>query len=143
MKKEIYPCIWFDGKALEAAEFYCSVFNNSRIKSTNPLVVQFELRGKLFMGLNGGPKYKPNPAVSFVVECEDQAEIDHYWTKLSEGGHEDMCGWLQDKYSVSWQIVPTILGELMNNKEKAPAVMAAFLKMRKFEIAKLMEAAKN
>jgi len=140
MKKDIYPCLWFDGVALEAAEFYCSVFENSGIKSVNSLVVQFELNGKLFMGLNGGPKFKPNQAVSFVVECNDQAEIDTYWAKLTEGGREDWCGWLQDKYGVAWQIVPAVLGELMADSEKAPRVMNAFLKMRKFEIAKLLEA---
>lgn len=140
MTEPIYPCLWFDGKAKEAASFYCSVFTNSKILSENPMVVIFELNGKKFMGLNGGPQFKFNEAVSFVVNCEDQKEIDHFWEKLTEGGEESMCGWLKDKYGVSWQIVPAILGKLMSDPEKAPRVIEAFLKMRKFDIEKLLQA---
>ncbi len=278
MTKSIYPCLWFDGQAEEAANVYCSIFGNSIITETNPVVVRFELDGFRIMGLNGGPQFKINPAislfvycptieeteqiwnalikngtalmpldtypwsstygwlqdqfgvtwqisvvdkpgtpfsikpcmlftssqfgraeeaihfyhsifpkastdlllhyevgdtnagkvlyselrlndypliamdgpnehsysfnegVSFVVECETQEEIDHYWNRLSEGGREDMCGWLKDKFGVSWQIVPTVLGKLMSDPEKAPRVMNAFLQMRKFDIEKLLQA---
>jgi len=104
------------------------------------MVVIFELNGTKFMGLNGGPEYKFNEAVSFVVNCETQDEIDIYWNKLTEGGQEGKCGWLKDKFGVSWQIVPTILGKLMNDPEKAPRVMYAFMQMKKFDIEKLKQA---
>lgn len=104
------------------------------------MVVNFELNGKKFMGLNGGPNFKFNEAISFVIDCETQEEIDYYWTKLSEGGSEQQCGWLKDKYGVSWQVVPTILGKLMSNPEKSGRVMQAFMKMKKFDIEKLMNA---
>lgn len=140
MINQIYPCLWFDGRAKEAADFYCSIFKNSRIITDTPLVVTFELEGKKFMGLNGGPQFKFNESVSFVVECETQAEIDHYWTKLTEGGQESQCGWLKDKFGLSWQIVPAVLGKLMSDPLKRPKVMEAFLKMKKFDIEKLMQA---
>ncbi len=140
MTNPIYPCLWFDGQAKPAAEFYCSVFKNSKIIADTPMVVTFELNGKKFMGLNGGPKFKFNEAVSFVVDCETQEEIDYYWNKLTEGGQESMCGWLKDKFGISWQIVPTILGELMSDPEKAPRVMQAFMQMKKFDIEKLKQA---
>jgi predicted 3-demethylubiquinone-9 3-methyltransferase (glyoxalase superfamily) len=140
MNSSIYPCLWFDGKAQEAAKFYCSVFKNSKITIDTPMVVNFELNGKKFMGLNGGPNFKFNEAISFVIDCETQEEIDYYWTKLSEGGSEQQCGWLKDKYGVSWQVVPTILGKLMSNPEKSGRVMQAFMKMKKFDIEKLMNA---
>ncbi len=278
MPNQIYPCLWFNGNAKGAAEYYCSVFKNSKITVDTPLVVNFELGGKQFMGLNGGPnftftaaisffvllesidetnavwnklitggqalmpmdkypwserygwvqdkfgltwqvsivtkagdpqkimpsmlfagnqfgraeeaiqfytsvfnnsasdllvhypegnphagklmysefnlkkygiiamdgpgehKFNFNEAVSFVVNCETQQEIDHYWNKLTEGGSESMCGWLKDKFGVSWQIVPTVLGKLMKNPEKAPRVMQAFMKMKKFDIETLMNA---
>lgn len=140
MINQIYPCLWFDGKAKVAADFYCSIFKNSRIITDTPLVVTFELEGKKFMGLNGGPQFKFNESVSFVVECETQAEIDHYWTKLTEGGQESQCGWLKDKFGLSWQIVPSVLGKLMSDPVKRPKVMEAFLKMKKFDIEKLMQA---
>lgn len=140
MINQIYPCLWFDGRAKEAADFYCSIFKNSRIITDTPLVVTFELEGKKFMGLNGGPQFKFNESVSFVVECETQAEIDHYWTKLTEGGQESQCGWLKDKFGLSWQIVPSVLGKLMSDPVKRPKVMEAFLKMKKFDIEKLMQA---
>ncbi len=278
MPNQIYPCLWFNGNAKAAAEYYCSIFKNSKITVDTPLVVNFELDGKKFMGLNGGPnftftaaisffvllesidqtnevwnklieggqalmpidkypwserygwvqdkfgltwqvsivnkagdpqkimpsmlfagnqfgraeeaiqfytsvfnnsaadllvhypegnphagklmysefnlnkygiiamdgpgdhKFTFNEAVSFVVNCETQQEIDHYWNKLTEGGSESMCGWLKDKFGVSWQIVPTVLGKLMTNPEKAPRVMQAFMKMKKFDIETLMNA---
>ncbi len=279
MRNPIYPCLWFDGNAKVAAEFYCSVFANSKIKVDTPLVVNFELFGKKFMGLNGGPQFKFNPsvsffviceteneidgawskllkdakvmmplnkypwsdkygwiqdkfgiswqlmmgnaeamggkiipafmftgsqagkaeqamnfyasifsdskikdinryepgehdvegtvkhgrfnlsnqsfvamdssaphgfqfneAISFVVDCETQTEIDYYWSKLTEGGQESQCGWLKDKFGVSWQIVPTILGKLMSDPTKSQRVMAAFMQMKKFDIEKLLKA---
>jgi predicted 3-demethylubiquinone-9 3-methyltransferase (glyoxalase superfamily) len=278
MKNSIYPCIWFDGNAREAADFYCSTFDNSVVKSENPMVVIFELDGQKFMGLNGGPMFKPNASISFfvsckthqeveesyaklieggnalmpldtypwsekygwiqdkfgvnwqlfydnkddfgqkfspclmftgdnagraeeamnfytsifenskierisryeegendegaikhgifslnqhlfrsmdssmphglkfcegnsfVVDCETQAEIDYFWGKLTDGGSESQCGWLKDKYGVSWQIVPKILAELMGDPEKSPRVVAAFMKMKKFDIQALLDA---
>jgi predicted 3-demethylubiquinone-9 3-methyltransferase (glyoxalase superfamily) len=279
MTNQVHPCLWFDGKAKAAADFYCSIFNNTKILADTPIVVTFELEGQKFMGLNGGPKFQFNPsvsffvtcdsdeeikilweklstggtvmmplgtypwssnygwlsdqfgvswqlmkgtegntgktispaflfvgeqygnaeaaikhytnifpdsgiqhiqlyganepqpegrlkhgqftinntvfmamdglgehkfsfneAVSFVVECDTQQEIDFFWNRLTEGGEESMCGWLKDKFGVSWQIVPTILGKLMTDPEKSPRVMAAFLKMKKFDIAQLLEA---
>ena len=140
MTQPIYPCIWFNNNAKEAATFYCSIFKPSSILVDTPMVVRFDLNGRIFMGLNGGPHFTPNEAISFVVECETQEEIDFYWDSLVEGGKESMCGWLKDKYGVSWQIVPTILGKLMSDPEKAPRVMAAFMQMKKFDIAKLLEA---
>ena len=104
------------------------------------MVVRFELNGAQFMGLNGGPHFKFNEAVSFVVECETQEEIDHYWNKLTEGGSESQCGWLKDKFGVSWQIVPKILGSLMMDPARAPRVIQAFLKMKKFDIETLLKA---
>jgi predicted 3-demethylubiquinone-9 3-methyltransferase (glyoxalase superfamily) len=140
MSKEIYPCLWFDGKAKEAAEFYCSIFKTARITAENPIVVNFELNGSKFMALNGGPNYKPTPATSFVIPCDTQEEIDHYWEKLGEGGRYDQCGWLSDKFGYSWQIVPVILNQLMADPEKSPRVIAAFLKMTKFDIQTLLDA---
>jgi predicted 3-demethylubiquinone-9 3-methyltransferase (glyoxalase superfamily) len=140
MKKPIYPCLWFDGKALEAAEFYCSVFPASEILSSTPLVVHFTINGTRFMGLNGGPIYRITEGVSFVIECESQEEIDYYWERLTEGGEESMCGWLRDRYGVSWQVIPAILEELMNDPERGPRVIEAFLKMRKFDIGTLLKA---
>ncbi|MHC1776210.1 MAG: VOC family protein [Lentimicrobium sp.] len=140
MKNDITPCLWFDGKAEEAAKFYCSVFGNSKIISSNPMVTSFELDGKRFMGLNGGPLFKFNEAVSFVVNCETQDEIDYFWDRLTEGGEESQCGWLKDKYGVSWQIVPSVLEELMSDPMKAPHVIEAFLKMKKFDIETLLKA---
>jgi predicted 3-demethylubiquinone-9 3-methyltransferase (glyoxalase superfamily) len=140
MTKPIYTCLWFDGEAKAAAEFYCSIFKDSKILSENPMVVMFELNGTKFMGLNGGPKYKFTPATSFVIDCESQAEIDHYWEKLGDGGTYSQCGWLDDKYGISWQIVPSILGSLMADPNKSPRVIEAFLKMTKFDIETLLNA---
>ena len=141
MAKQIYPCLWFDNQAKAAAEFYCSIFPNSKIVSENPMVVIFELNGEKFMGLNGGPMFKHSEAISFVIDCNDQAEIDHYWYKLiADGGKESQCGWCKDKFGVSWQVVPTILAQLMANQEKAPRVVNAFMQMKKFDIEKLINA---
>lgn len=141
MINQIYPCLWFNGQAQEAADWYCSIFKNSKIITDNQMVVTFELNGKKFMGLNAGPQFKFNEAISFVVDCETQEEIDHYWNHLiADGGEEGNCGWLKDKFGVSWQIVPTVLGKLLNDPNKAPRVMEAFLKMKKFDIAALENA---
>lgn len=140
MTNQMYPCLWFDGQAKAAADYYCTIFRNSKILAENPIVVQFELNGNKFMGLNGGPKYKFTPATSFVIECETQEEIDYYWDKLGQGGRYDQCGWLDDKFGVSWQIVPTVLHKLMADPEKAPRVIQAYMKMSKFDIKTLMEA---
>ena len=140
MANPIYPCLWFDGQAKAAAEFYCSVFKDSKITADTPMVVNFELNGKKFMGLNGGPMFKFNESVSFVVDCENQEEIDYYWEKLVDGGSESQCGWLKDKFGVSWQIVPTVLAKLLSNPDKAQRVVQAFMKMKKFDIEKLVNA---
>ncbi|MER0439469.1 VOC family protein [Emticicia sp. W12TSBA100-4] len=140
MNNEISLCLWFDGQAKEAAEFYCSVFENSKITSANPMMVTFELNGRKMMGLNGGPQFKFNEAASLVVNCESQEEIDYYWAKLTEGGEESQCGWLKDKYGLSWQIVPTILGKLVSDSEKGQRVVKAFMKMKKFDIQTLLNA---
>ncbi|WP_084241215.1 VOC family protein [Pedobacter africanus] len=140
MTNEMYPCLWFDGQAKAAAEHYCSIFKNSKIIAENPIVVLFELNGSKFMALNGGAKYKPTPANSFVVECQNQEEIDHYWDKLGAGGRYDQCGWLDDKFGFSWQIVPAVLHELMADEEKGPRVIEAFMKMSKFDIQTLLDA---
>ena len=140
MKNPIYPCLWFDGKAKHAATFYCEIFPNSKILSENPIVVNFELNGNKFMALNGGTTYQLTPANSYVIECENQEEIDHYWYKLGSEGVYNQCGWLEDKFGVSWQIIPTVLGKLMSDPEKSRRVIAAFMKMTKFEIEVLENA---
>ena len=142
MTNKMYPCLWFNAQAKEAANYYCSIFANSKIISENPMVVIFELNGNKFMGLNGGPQYKFSPANSYVIECETQEEIDHYWEKLGKGGVYNQCGWLDDKFGVSWQIVPTIMQEMMSSgdKEKMGRVTEAFLKMKKFDISELKKA---
>ncbi|WPR70588.1 VOC family protein [Flavobacterium sp. NG2] len=136
----LYPCLWFDGQAKVAADYYCAIFPNSKIISENNIVVRFELNGYPFMGLNGGPQYQFSPANSYVIECETQKEIDHYWEKLGTNGVYKQCGWLEDQFGVSWQIVPTILGRLMADIEKAPRVMQVFMQMTKFDIETLMKA---
>jgi predicted 3-demethylubiquinone-9 3-methyltransferase (glyoxalase superfamily) len=141
MTEPLYPCLWFDGNAREAATFYCSIFKNSTIKDENPMVVMFELNGKKFMGLNGGPMYKFTEAVSFVVNCANQEEIDNYWEKLTaDGGEESRCGWLKDKFGVSWQIIPANMGKLLMNPEKGQRPMQAMMQMRKIDIAALENA---
>ena len=140
MTHPVYPCLWFNGQAKAAAEHYCSIFKNSKITMDSAMVVYFELDGQKFMGLNGGPDYIFNEAVSFVVNCDTQEEIDHHWNKLTEGGSEGPCGWLKDKFGVSWQIVPNILGQLLSNPERAPRVVQAFRQMKKFDIDTLVNA---
>jgi len=140
MTNQIFPCLWFDGQAKAAAEFYCSVFKNSKILADTPMVVTFELNGSKFMGLNGGSQFKFDEAVSFVVNCDTQDEIDYYWNKLTEGGQESMCGWLKDKFGLSWQIVPTIIAELMREPARAERVTKAFMKMKKLDLETLKSA---
>ena len=141
MKNKLYPCLWFDGQAREAADFYCSIFPNSKIVDDSGMVVNFELDGKLFMALNGGDLYKFTEAVSFVIPCKDQQEIDYYWEKLTtEGGKEGRCGWCIDKFGLSWQVVPEILGELMSDPTRSRRVMDAFMQMNKFDIEALRNA---
>jgi predicted 3-demethylubiquinone-9 3-methyltransferase (glyoxalase superfamily) len=149
--QKITPFLWFDGKAEEAAKFYVSVFKNSKILSVSRfgeagpgpkgtvMVVRFQLNGQEFLALNGGPQFTFSPAVSFVANCETQAEVDALWEKLSAGGKKQNCGRLTDKYGLSWQVVPTILGELMQDKdaEKTNRVMQAIMGMNKLEIAGL------
>lgn len=132
--------MWFDDKAKEAADYYCSVFKESKIISENPMVVIFELNGTKFMALNGGPIFKFNEAVSFVINCDTQEDIDYYWEKLTDGGKESMCGWLVDRFGVSWQVVPTMLGELMSDPKKAGRVTKAFMDMKKLDIEVLRNA---
>jgi predicted 3-demethylubiquinone-9 3-methyltransferase (glyoxalase superfamily) len=153
--QKITPCLWFDTEGEEAATFYTSVFPNSKILevthygSAGPrdeglvMTVNFELNGQEFIALNGGPGYTFNEALSLEVSCDSQEEVDAYWSKLSEGGEQGPCGWLKDRFGVSWQIVPTRLIELITDpdKEKAQRAMAAMLKMRKIEIDELERAA--
>ena len=152
--QKITPFLWFDTQAEEAANFYTSVFKDSRILHVSrygdagpgpkgsAMVVNFQLAGQTFTALNGGPRFKFSEAFSFVVNCENQREIDEYWTKLTaDGGQESMCGWLKDKFGFSWQIVPAELGKLMSNPQKANRVMEALLKMRKLDVAALKAAA--
>lgn len=141
----ISPFLWFDGNAEEAVEFYLTVFQNSRRLDSAPgpngkaLTVAFELDGQRFTALNGGPMFKFNESVSFVVRCDSQAEVDEYWAKLTaDGGKESQCGWLKDKFGLSWQIVPARLPELVRN----PKAMQAMMGMRKIDIAELERAAK-
>jgi predicted 3-demethylubiquinone-9 3-methyltransferase (glyoxalase superfamily) len=153
--QKITPCLWFDTEGEEAANFYTSVFPNSKIVDISRygeagprpegtvMVVSFELDGQKFTALNGGPDFTFSEAISFQVSCENQEEVDAFWSKLSEGGEEGPCGWLKDKFGVSWQIVPTALPRLLGNpdREKAQRVMQAMLKMKKIEIDELERAA--
>lgn len=141
MTKELYPCLWFNNQAKEAADFYCSIFPGSRIISDSGMVVNFELNGQLFMGLNGGDMFKFNEAVSFVINCKDQEEIDYYWNKLiADGGSESQCGWCKDKFGLSWQVVPAVLSKLMAEPGRAARVVTAFMKMKKMVIETLENA---
>ncbi|WP_343524462.1 VOC family protein [Pedobacter sp.] len=141
MAKPLVTCLWFDGQAEAAANFYCSVFKDSKITQVTPMVVTFELNGNKFMGLNGGPKFKFDEAISIMVNCDNQDEIDYYWDALTkEGGEESVCGWLKDKFGLSWQIVPSNLGELMAEPERAKRVMEKVMKMVKLDIATLENA---
>ncbi|MEQ8219934.1 MAG: VOC family protein [Arenibacter sp.] len=137
MTNQVYPCLWFDGQAKAAAEFYCSIFSNSKIIEENPLVVKWILNGQQFMGLNGGPLYKFSPANSYVIECETQKEIDHYWNELGKDGIYNQCGWLNDQFGVSWQVVPTILKKLMADPLNGKGVATVLMQMKKIDIAKL------
>ena len=140
--QKITPFLWFDNQAEQAANFYCSIFKNSKIVNSNPMIVTFELEGQKFMALNGGPQFKFTEGISFFVDCETQEEVNYYWEKLTEGGNESQCGWLKDKFGMSWQIIPSILGKLMGDPDhvKSKRVMNAMLQMRKIDIAKLKEA---
>jgi predicted 3-demethylubiquinone-9 3-methyltransferase (glyoxalase superfamily) len=139
--QNIVPCLWFERGAEETAKFYTTVFKNSKITASNPIVTTMEIGGLDLMFLNGGPHFKLNESFSLVINCENQEEIDYYWNKLTEGGQESQCGWLKDKYGVSWQVVPTVLGKLMSDPSKAPKVTEAFMKMKKFNIRELEAAA--
>src|SRR6266511_1458658 len=150
----IDPFLWFDTQAEEAANFYTSLFPNSKIltvtrygeagpgEAGSVMTVDFELNGQEFVALNGGPRFKFTEAVSFLVNCETQEEVDDFWEKLSEGGEKGPCGWLKDKYGLSWQVVPTALGELLSDPdpEKSQRVMKAMLEMGKIEIEPLQRA---
>lgn len=142
MSTSIYPCLWFNGNAKEAAEYYLNIFNDSKILSENPFVVMLEIQGNRMMLLNGGPEFSFSEATSLVIPCETQEQIDQYWNALTKEGEEGKCGWLKDKYGFSWQVVPSVLGKLMTNPETAPKVMYAFMQMTKFDIEKLEAAAK-
>ena len=140
---KITPFLWFDGQAAAAAKFYTSVFKRAKILSVSPMMATFQLEGQKFMALNGGPHFKFNEAVSFFVECKDQREVDYFWKKLtSGGGKESQCGWLKDKFGLSWQIIPAALMELMGDDDEAKSgrVMQALLKMRKIIVADLKRA---
>lgn len=155
--QKIIPFLWFDGKAEEAMNFYISVFKNS--KATNimrygkagpgpegsVMSASFQLEGQEFYALNGGPQFTFTPAISLFVNCKTQEEVDELWEKLSEGGAKDRCGWLRDKYGLSWQIIPTALGELLNDADaqKSKRVMEAMMKMDKIDIAGLKQAAEQ
>jgi predicted 3-demethylubiquinone-9 3-methyltransferase (glyoxalase superfamily) len=151
---KITPFLWFDGKAEDAANFYVSIFDNAKILeisrypegSPGPagtvMTVQFELDGQPFIALNGGPLFTFTPAISFSIDCNTQAEVDKFWERLSEGGSTNQCGWLQDKYGISWQVVPSVLPKLLkdDDAEKSDAVMQAMLKMTKLDIKALQDA---
>jgi len=155
MKQLITPNLWFDTEAEDAAGFYVSVFKNSRIVKVTHyteagprpagtvLTVEFELDGQRFVGINGGPEFTFDEAVSFEIACETQDEVDYYWERLSEGGQEGQCGWLKDRYGVSWQVAPTLVYELFDDAdpERARRVMEALLGMGKLDIAELCRAA--
>jgi len=142
-KQKITTFLWFDNQAQQAAKFYCSVFKNSKILQDTPMVVTFELEGQKFMAMNGGPMFKFTEAISLFVDCKTQSEVDRLWNKLvANGGAESMCGWLKDKYGLSWQIIPNTLVKLMSDKDQAKSqrVMQAMLKMRKINIQELKDA---
>jgi predicted 3-demethylubiquinone-9 3-methyltransferase (glyoxalase superfamily) len=156
MPTSITPNLWFDTEAEEAAEFYCSVFENSRISNVTRytegaprpaggvMTVEFELDGNRFVGINGGPEFKFNEAVSLQIDCEDQQQVDHYWEKLTaDGGEEGPCGWLKDKFGLWWQVTPAGMGELFNDSDKGRAerAMKAMLQMKKLDSAALHAAA--
>ena len=155
--QKITPFLWFDNQAEEAMNFYASIFKNSKIGKVvrygdagpgpkgSVMIASFELEGLGFTALNGGPSHKFTEAISLYVNCESQDEVDNYWKKLSEGGRTDQCGWLKDKFGLSWQIIPSALPRLLSdpNPEKAGRVMQAMMQMTKMDIAKLEQAAKG
>ncbi len=155
MQQKIVPNLWFDTEAEEAAEFYVGVFENSRIVNVTHyteagprdagmvMTVEFELDGQRFVGINGGPQFSFDEAVSFAIECETQEEVDYYWGKLTDGGEESQCGWLKDRFGLSWQVVPTGMEELFADPDKGRAerAMKAMLGMRKLDLAALRRAA--
>jgi len=140
--QKIVPFLWYDGKAEEAARFYVSIFKNSKVLNVTPMSVTFQLEGQPFYALNGGPQYKFTPAISLFVNCETQQEVDELWGKLSASKSDEQCGWLKDKYGLSWQIIPTVLGKLLGDKnpKKANAAVQAMLKMKKIDIKGLQQA---
>jgi predicted 3-demethylubiquinone-9 3-methyltransferase (glyoxalase superfamily) len=140
--QKIVPFLWFDGQAEEAATFYVSLFKNSKILSVTPMSVTFQLEGQPFYALNGGPQYKFTPAISLFVNCETQQEVDELWGKLSASKADEQCGWCKDKYGLSWQIIPTVLGKLMGDKnpKKSGAAVQAMLQMKKIDIKGLQRA---
>jgi predicted 3-demethylubiquinone-9 3-methyltransferase (glyoxalase superfamily) len=156
--QKIMPCLWFDTQAEEAAKFYASVFKNSKIgkigrygkegfeihgkKAGTVMTAEFEIEGQKFVALNGGPHFKFNEAVSFQVHCETQREIDYFWSKLAKDGEEGPCGWLKDKFGLSWQVIPKALPQMLmdENSEKAQRVMRSMLQMRKIDLAALKRA---
>jgi predicted 3-demethylubiquinone-9 3-methyltransferase (glyoxalase superfamily) len=148
-RQKITPFLWFDGKAEEAAEYYVSTFPDSAITGVTPgptgaaLVVQFRLAGLEFLALNGGPEFTFNEAISLSIDCHSQAEVDELWEKLSTGGSEGQCGWLKDKYGLSWQVVPAVLPKLLGDADRAKAarVMEALMQMTRLDIQALQEAA--
>ena len=137
--QKITTFLWFNTQAEEAAKFYVSIFKNSKVLSVNPMTVTFQLEGQTFYALNGGPQFTFTPAISLFVDCETQAEVDDLWKKLTAGGSEEPCGWLKDKYGLSWQIIPRALGRMLSDKDrvKADRALQAMLKMKKIDIAKL------
>ena len=153
---KITPCLWFDNQAEEAARFYVSIFKDSKMgnisyytkegfeihgrEAGSVLTVEFQINGQAFTAMNGGPIFKFSEAISFQIFCETQADIDENWGKLTENGEEGQCGWLKDKYGLSWQVVPTVLSKLMLDPIRAERVMKAFLKMTKFDIEKILQA---
>jgi predicted 3-demethylubiquinone-9 3-methyltransferase (glyoxalase superfamily) len=157
-KQRIMPCLWFATEAEEAANFYCSIFKDSRINQISRygkegfekhgkqpgsvMVVAFELEGQKFVALNGGPQFKFSEAISFQIHCETQKEVDYFWDKLSSGGEEGPCGWLKDKFGLSWQVVPTTLIDMVTDRDpaKVQRVTRAFLQMKKFDISALRRA---
>ena len=154
IEQRITPMLWFDNQAEEAANYYVSIFKNSKVTNisrygdTGPgpkgsvMVAEFELDGQKFTALNGGPRFKFTEAISLVVNCENQEEVDYYWDKLSgDGGQEVVCGWLKDKYGLSWQIVPVRVFELMRDAATSDRVMAAVMEMKKIELSKIEQAA--
>ena len=155
--KSIHPSLWFDKDAEEAMDFYTSVFKNSKkgkvtrygdnmpLPKGTVITASFTLNGLDFLAINGGPMFKFSPAISMVANCETQDEVDHLWDKLSEGGEKQQCGWLKDKYGMSWQVVPTALGELMGAADAAGSgrIMSAVMRMKKLDIATLQKAAKG